>query len=129
MKVINALTGIAAAAALAATSVFAHEGDDHSKDGKAAGEMKKVTGEVVDMACYVDHGATGEKHADCAKKCIASGLPVGLKAADGKTYLLIGDHAPMNKDLAEYAAKTITVEGKVVSRDGISLIENATIQK
>ncbi|MEP6810002.1 MAG: hypothetical protein ABI992_07145 [Chthoniobacterales bacterium] len=121
----KALLGIAAAAALAATPVFAHEGDEHGK----AGEMTKVTGEVVDMACYVDHGATGEKHADCAKKCITSGLPVGLKAADGKTYLLIGDHTPMNKDLAEYAAKTITVEGKVVSRDGVNMIENATIQK
>ncbi len=125
MKTMKALLGIAAAAALAATPVFAHEGEDHGKTG----EMTKVTGEVVDMACYVDHGATGEKHADCAKKCIASGLPVGLKAADGKTYLLIGEHVPLNKELAEYAAKTITVEGKVVSRDGVNMIENATIQK
>ena len=29
------------------------------------------------MACYIDHGATGEKHADCAKKCITGGLPQG----------------------------------------------------
>ncbi len=130
MKIMKVLLGIAAAAALAANPIFAHEGDDHGKkDAAASGEMKKVTGEVVDMACYVDHAATGEKHADCAKKCIEGGLPVGLKAADGKTYLLIGDHTPMNKELAEYAAKTITVEGKVVSRDGVSMIENATIQK
>lgn len=128
MKAMKVMLGIAAAAALAATPLFAAEkaGEKHEH---AAGEMKKITGEVVDMACYVDHGATGEKHADCAKKCIASGLPVGLKAADGKTYLLIGDHTPMNKELAEYAAKTITVEGKVVSRDGFNMIENATIQK
>ncbi|MGI8437968.1 MAG: hypothetical protein ACR2NX_13880, partial [Chthoniobacterales bacterium] len=124
------LLGIAAAAALAATPGFAHEGDDHAKkDGMAAGETKKITGEVVDMACYIDHGATGEKHADCAKKCIASGLPVGLKADDGKTYVLIGEHKPLNAELAEYAAKKITVEGKVASRDGINMIENAVIQK
>ena len=60
---------------------------------------------------------------------IASGLPVGLKADDGKTYLLIGEHMPLNKELAEHAAKKITVEGKVVSRDGINMIENAVIQK
>ncbi|MDQ6622400.1 MAG: hypothetical protein M3Y86_02795 [Verrucomicrobiota bacterium] len=120
------LLGIAAAATLAATPVFAHEGEDH---GKSAGETKKITGEVVDMACYVDHGATGEKHADCAKKCIESGLPVGLKTADGKTYLLIGEHKPLNAELAQYAAKTITVEGKVVSRDGVNMIENAVVQK
>ena len=92
-------------------------------------ETKKITGEVLDLACYVDHGSTGEKHADCAKKCIASGLPVGLKADDGKTYLLIGEHVPLNKELTPYAAKKITVEGKVVSRDGINMIENAVILK
>lgn len=122
MKSINAFLAIAAATILAAAPAFAHEGDEH-------GDTKKITGEVVDMACYLDHGATGAEHADCAKKCIAGGLPVGLKATDGKTYLVIGEHASINKELAEHAAKTITVEGKVVSRDGFNMIENAVVQK
>jgi hypothetical protein len=89
-----------------------------------------VTGEVLDMACYTDHGAHGEKHAACAQKCIASGLPVGIKsAADGKVYLVIGDHKPLNSELAEYGGKTVTLKGKVVKRDGISLLENAEIVK
>ncbi len=96
---------------------------------KASGQDVTVTGEVVDMSCYIDHGATGEKHAACAKKCIASGLPAGIKASDGKTYLVIGDHKPLNSELADDAAKTITVKGKLVSRDGISMIENAVVQK
>jgi hypothetical protein len=94
-----------------------------------SGSMMTVKGEVLDMACYLDHGASGAKHADCAKMCIESGLPVGIKGEDGKTYLLIGEHKPLNKELAQYAAKTITVKGKVVSRDGINLIENAEIVK
>jgi hypothetical protein len=57
------------------------------------------------MACYIDHNATGDKHTDCARKCIASGLPVGLKADDGKTYLIIGEHKPLNSELAQYAAQ------------------------
>ena len=81
------------------------------------------------MACYIDHNTIGEKHTDCAKKCITSGLPVGLKADDGKTYLLIGEHKPLNSELAQYAAKKITVEGKVTSRDGVNMIENAVVQK
>lgn len=88
-----------------------------------------VTGEVLDMACYLDHGAQGAKHADCAKKCITNGLPVGLKGSDGKTYLLIGDHMPANDDLAKHAAQTITVKGKLVERDGINLLENIEIVK
>jgi type 1 fimbria pilin len=96
---------------------------------KSSGQEVTVTGEVLDMSCYIDHGAMGEKHAACAKKCIASGLPVGIKANDGKTYLLIGDHKPANSELADDAAKTITVKGKAVSRDGTSMIENAVVQK
>ncbi len=94
-----------------------------------AGETVTVTGEVVDLACYTDHGAMGAKHEKCAAKCIESGLPVGIKATDGKTYLLIGDHKPANKQLATYAAKTVTVTGKLASRDGINMIEDVQIVK
>ncbi len=94
-----------------------------------AKENVTVKGEVLDMACYLDHGASGAKHADCAKTCIESGLPVGIKGEDGKTYLVIGQHQPMNKLLAAYAAKTITVKGKLVERDGFRMIANAEIVK
>ena len=94
----------------------------------AADDVSTKTGEVVDLLCYIDHGASGEAHSACAQKCIASGLPVGLKTTDG-TYLLVGAHKPMNKELAELAAQTITDKGKVVEKDGIKMIENAEIVK
>ena len=94
-----------------------------------AGKQVTVKGEVLDMTCYLDHGAKGEKHAQCASTCISSGLPVGLKGEDGKTYLLVGDHKPLNSTLADQAGKTITVKGKLASRDGIHMIENAEIVK
>src|SRR5438552_3216411 len=76
-------------------------------DNAAAPQQKSdditVTGEVLDMACYLGHGACGTGHAGCAEKCISSGLPVGLKGTDGKTYLLIGDHKPANEEFAPYA--------------------------
>ncbi len=130
MEKANIILTMAAAALLASFPAQAHEGHhDGDKADQASSETKKVTGEVIDMACYIDHGATGAKHADCAKKCITSGLPVGIKGDDGKTYMLIGEHKPMNSDLAQYAAKKITVEGKVTSRDGVNMIENAVVQK
>jgi hypothetical protein len=55
-----------------------------------------VTGEIIDMACYFDNGASGPGHAECARMCIASGLPVGLKTKDGTVYLLIGKQEPAN---------------------------------
>lgn len=128
MKKLNIILSLTAAAVFAAVPVIAHEGHEDG-DAKGAGKEVTVKGEVLDMACYIDHNATGAKHADCAKKCITSGLPVGIKGTDGKTYLLIGEHKPMNSELAEYAAKTITVKGKLSSRDGVNMIENAEIQK
>ena len=92
-------------------------------------ETTTVKGEVLDMGCYLSRGASGEKHADCAATCIESGLPVGLKGEDGKTYIVIGEHVPINKQLAKYAGKTVTLKGKVTERDGLHLLANAEIVK
>jgi hypothetical protein len=125
------LLGAVATCALALTlSARAEDmGGMKHMDAADSGSMKTVTGEVLDMACYLDHGASGEKHAGCAEKCISSGLPVGLKTSDGMVYLLIGEHKPANSELAQYAAKTITVKGKYVSRDGMNLLENVEVVK
>jgi len=70
--------------------------------------------------------------------CIASGLPVGLKAKDGKIYILIGKQLPpspqptamhecVNAQLAPYAAKIVTITGTIVSKRGVNVIENAEL--
>jgi hypothetical protein len=87
---------------------------------------KTVKGEIVDLMCYLDHGAKGEKHKGCATKCIESGGPVGLLSGDD-LYLVIGDHAPVNKELASKAAQTVTLKGKVVEKNGMKMIENAEL--
>ena len=89
---------------------------------------KSITGEIVDLMCYVDHGAKGEKHKGCAEKCIKSGGPVGLLSGDD-LYLVIGDHKQMNEELASKAAQTVTLKGKVVEKNGMKMIENAEIEK
>jgi hypothetical protein len=121
---------IAVAATLTAALVFSPLAlaQEQGKEKLDAAAGKTVTGEVVDMMCYVDHNAAGDKHASCAAKCIRGGGPVGI-TSQGKTYLVVGDHKPMNDQLAEYAGKTITLKGKVAERDGISMIENAEIVK
>src|SRR3984893_6001285 len=95
---------------------------EHGKADAAA--SKEVTGEVVDMMCYVDHNAVGEKHGQsCGAKCIKSGGPVGI-VSDGKAYLVVGEHKPMNDQLAEYCGKTITMKGKMAERGGVEMLEN-----
>ncbi len=96
---------------------------------KTEGKTQTLKGEVVDLMCYLDHGAKGEKHKGCAKKCIESGGPVGLLTADDQLYLVIGEHKPINDELSSKAAQTVTLKGKVVERNGVKMIENAELQK
>ena len=113
-------------AALAVSPLAFAQEHEHGSDTAAS---KEVTGEVVDMMCYVDHNAVGEKHGQsCGAKCIKNGGPVGI-VSDGKAYLVVGEHKPMNDQLAEYCGKTVTLKGKMAERGGIAMIENAEVVK
>ncbi len=111
------------------TAPLALAHDEHGKDKLDAAPEKTVTGEIVDMMCYVDHNAIGESHGQsCGAKCIKGGGPVGI-VSDGKAYLVVGEHKPINDELAEYCGKTVTLKGKMAERGGIALLENAEIVK
>ena len=111
-------------AALAVSPLAIAQEHEHGSDTAAS---KEVTGEVVDMMCYVDHNAVGEKHGQsCGAKCIKSGGPAGI-VSDGKAYLVVGEHKPMNDQLAEYCGKTITLKGKLAERARIPVTQNAPI--
>ncbi len=125
-KFMQIAVAVAFTAALTASPLaFAAEPSKESLDASAT---KEVTGEVVDMMCYVDHNAMGEKHASCAEKCIKGGGPVGI-VSDGKAYLVVGAHKPMNDELAPLAGKTVTLKGKMANNGGVTMLENAEIVK
>jgi hypothetical protein len=110
-----------------ATAPLALAHDEHGKADAAA--EKTVTGEVVDMMCYVDHNAMGDSHGQsCGSKCIKNGGPVGI-VENGKAYIVVGEHKPMNDELADSCGKTITLKGKFIERGGIAMLENAEIVK
>ena len=96
--------------------------------GKTAGGAKdKITGEVVDITCYADHGAKGEKHAACAQKCLSSGLPAGI-VADGKLYVVtMKDHTAPSTKLAAWAGKNVTAEGTKSEHEGTNIFEIDTV--
>jgi len=126
-SILKAVVAATFIAALAISPLAVAQEHEHGKDAAAA--SKEVTGEVVDMMCYVDHNAVGEKHGQsCGAKCVKSGGPAGI-VSDGKAYLVVGEHRPINDQLAEYCGKTITLKGKMAERGGIAMIENAEIVK
>jgi hypothetical protein len=115
-------------AALASAPLATAQGHEEGKQDLTAAAEKTVTGEVVDLMCYVDHGAMGDKHAGCGTKCIKGGGPVGI-VENGKAYLVVGEHKPINDELADSCGKTVTLKGKVAERGGMLMLENAQLAK
>ncbi|HEY6206306.1 MAG TPA: hypothetical protein VIW21_09090 [Chthoniobacterales bacterium] len=115
-------------AALAIAPLAVAQQHEPGKQDLTAAAEKSVTGEVVDLMCYIDHGATGDKHSACGSKCIKGGGPVGI-VENGKAYLVVGEHKPINDELAESCGKTVTIKGKVAERGGMVMLENAEVVK
>jgi hypothetical protein len=112
---------------LGVTRGMAHEATHAHDMGHMtmAGVQKTVTGEVVDLGCYLGHGARGEKHISCATKCINEGMPMGLLTSNGTVYLLTLNHddsSPYN-DLKTRAGKMVSVTGTVMARGGMKAID------
>ncbi|HET6348160.1 MAG TPA: heavy metal-binding domain-containing protein [Candidatus Krumholzibacteria bacterium] len=89
-----------------------------------------LTGEVLDMNCYMMHpaSATGPEHVKCARACMAKGMAAGFKATDGTVYLLLGaEHESPNAKVADFVGKTSTITGNVYDHDGIKAFEMISI--
>jgi hypothetical protein len=83
-----------------------------------------VRGEVLDLECYLANGSRGPGHAACARKCIESGRPVGLRTKPGIIYVLTGKPELLIALFAPLAGKMVTVSGQYSARDGIVALAN-----
>jgi len=95
-------------------------------------QTKAIRGEVIDVECYVSHGAKGESHKQCAIACIKGGQPAGiLEENTGKIYLVVTeDHTthPSEK-IMPFIARMVEVDGTVKERAGMSIIDIKSIKE
>ena len=107
-----------------------HAGGAHETVAENTTAEQTLTGEVVDVFCYLSHGkdGLGKGHAGCAKKCIQSGLPVALKVGDQLYLAAMDTHDPANKTLADFAGEQVTVHGRVMETDGQHLISITSVE-
>src|SRR5436309_14495535 len=103
LKVAVAATFVAA---LAISPLASAEEHDHGEEAVAS---KEITGEVVDMMCYVDHNAMGETHGpSCGAKCIRSGGPVGIVSV-GMAYRVFGEQTTIDGEHDGSRGKAISL--------------------
>jgi hypothetical protein len=92
--------------------------------GAAPVRAETLTGEVIDMSCYLGHGETGHgpSHKKCAETCAKKGLPMGLLTDDKQVWVLLEDHDnPKGYATAiGQASQTITVDGRKVTQGGVN---------
>ncbi|MEP7232033.1 MAG: hypothetical protein ABI691_17355 [Ginsengibacter sp.] len=87
-------------------------------------DSKTVTGEILDMKCYMASGAHGDGHKECAATCINGGSPMGILADDGKVYLLIegSKNADAYSAAKKFAGEMVTLTGTLSEKNGVQAL-------
>ncbi|MDE3213851.1 MAG: hypothetical protein KGM98_11510 [Bacteroidota bacterium] len=88
------------------------------------GGSKTVTGEILDMKCYMASGAHGMDHRECASTCIDNGAPMGILTNDGVVYLLVqdGKNEDPYEQAKKYAGEQVTLTGTLSDKGGIKAL-------
>jgi hypothetical protein len=101
-----------------ATTYEAATSDEHRKV-LAGGKRVRVSGEVVDVSCYLQLGKHGAAHVACATKCATNGQPIGLLTTGHTLYFLFPEeHHPRRDGQAEIRTALIPLMGKTVTLTG-----------
>src|SRR6185369_56365 len=108
---------------LAGTPALYAKHDAHQKEMKPTEKKPQdrvFKCEVVDVACYIAKGATGEEHQGCAAKCILDGGELAL-LCEGKLYIPVdGNYHSQRKRFVPKAGEKVAVTGRAVSKDGLN---------
>mgnify|MGYP001560344833 CR=1 FL=1 len=87
---------------------------------------KTITGEVVDVSCWLQLGKRGEAHIACGQKCVRQGQPIGVLTDKGRLYLVIPEEHHPRRDgqvsirerFAELMAKRVQISGMATKSNG-----------
>jgi hypothetical protein len=88
------------------------------------GERVTVTGEVVEMWCYLEAGDRGAAKKACATACAKAGNPIAIVDAAGNLYVAAGlkSHQPAQELLLDKMSERVTVTGTLVKNSGVQMI-------
>jgi hypothetical protein len=85
----------------------------------------RVTGEIVDTWCTISGlmFARGTAHHQCAIWCALGGIPVSIRDAEGKLYMVLRlaeeEVNAANPRIARIMTHEVTVDGEMIERDGV----------
>lgn len=84
---------------------------------------KVVTGELVELACYLTQGARGVAHRGCAQAGLTRGATAAVLTEEGQLYILLQDpRAAKPVDLVPLAAQRVEARGVGYNKGGITAL-------
>jgi hypothetical protein len=88
------------------------------------GTRTTISGEVVDMWCYLEGGDHGAANKACATACAKAGNPIAILDAKGNVYVAAGlkDHQSAQSLLLNRMSDQVTVAGTLVKKGGVQMI-------
>jgi hypothetical protein len=88
------------------------------------GERVTVTGEVVEMWCYLEAGDRGAAKKACATACAKAGNPIALVDDKGQLFVLAGlkSHQPAQELLLDKMSERVTLTGTLVKNANAQMI-------
>lgn len=110
---------------------------EHMDHGSASGKNAswksvKMSGEFVDLGCYVAHDAYGKKHLSCAIECSKAGAPLAFVERGTKRLFVIittGHGQNPYTEAIKYLAESVEVEGATADKDGMTALMITDIKK
>ena len=94
------------------------------------GERVTVTGEVVEMWCFLEAGDRGAAKKACATACAKAGNPIALVDDKGRLFVLAGlkSHQPAQELLLDKMSERVTVTGTLVKNPNAQMIYIDTVR-
>ena len=88
------------------------------------GAHTTISGELIDMWCYLEGGDRGPAKKVCATACAKAGNPIAILDAKGNVYVAAGlkDHQPAQELLIGRMSDQVTVTGTLVKNGGVQMI-------
>lgn len=94
------------------------------------GDERTITGQVIDVNCYMGMGASGTEHKTCAEACAKAGVQLAILGNDGTIYAAVSSK-PMdaqNPKLTPFAEGKVKVTGTHRFKNGLHTIDVKTIE-
>lgn len=104
-------------------------------------ELRTIRGELVDYYCYMEKGARGPEHRECALRCVAGDICMGILSLDEKTFMMLSvQHLRVMEPLAwrgipdpfqtcrGLLGEVVDLTGYVLERKGQKIIEVTAVK-